>query len=132
VLLTGRTTDLAPPAAVALLILVLTTAPVAAPEGTPAVAPLAVHVGLFAALAAALGWSWWRRGWRRPVLGPATVATAYGLAIELVQVLIPYRTGALIDVVADALGAVLGAAAVRWWLRGGLDCTTAATPRSWV
>jgi len=59
--------------------------------------------------------------WRLPA-----VLLAYGVAIELLQSLTPYRTMSLADVVANALGLVLGAVLLRvarrrwpgWWLVG--------------
>jgi VanZ family protein len=110
--------DLAPPGAVAALVLVLTTAPIGGPSQAPPFVPLLVHVVMFAVLAAALTWTWQRRTWRHPVLGPVLVAIAYGCATELIQLLLPHRSGAVIDVVADAAGAIAGAAVMRGWLHG--------------
>jgi hypothetical protein len=73
------------------------TAPISGPEGTPTIAPLLVHVVLFGVLAAALLRPWQRSGWPGPVGGPMLAATAYGAAIELVQVALPYRTGDPLD-----------------------------------
>jgi VanZ family protein len=59
--------------------------------------------------------------WRLPA-----ALLAYGIAIELLQALTPYRTMSFADVVANALGLVLGAVLLRvarrrwpeWWLVG--------------
>lgn len=59
--------------------------------------------------------------WRLPA-----ALLAYGVAIELLQALTPYRTMSFADVVANALGLVLGAVLLRvvrrrwpeWWLVG--------------
>jgi hypothetical protein len=109
--------DLLLPAAVAAVIGVLTTTPISGPARMPTVVPLVVHVAMFATLAGSLGWSWHRRGWAHPLLGPALIALAYGVAIEAVQAALPYRTGAVVDMAADGVGAVIGAAVARWWLR---------------
>jgi membrane associated rhomboid family serine protease len=101
--------DLVPGLVVGVVVLLLLTAPISGPEGTPTIAPLLVHVVLFGVLAAALLRPWQRSGWPGPVGGPMLAATAYGAAIELVQVALPYRTGDPLDVLADAVGAGLGA-----------------------
>lgn len=59
--------------------------------------------------------------WRLPA-----ALLAYGVAIELLQALTPYRTMSFADAVANALGLVLGAVLLRvvrrrwpeWWLVG--------------
>jgi VanZ family protein len=53
----------------------------------------------------------------RVALLAVVVATAYGLAIEGVQFPIPYRTFDLLDALANAVGAVVGAAG---WVAGAL------------
>jgi VanZ family protein len=80
------------------------------PEGAPgALAPL-VHVVLFAVLGAVLRRTWTRRGWPRPAVGPVLAAVGYGAVTELVQAGLTHRTGDPLDVVADAVGALLGVA----------------------
>jgi VanZ family protein len=51
----------------------------------------------------------WRLS-RRAVLGAATLAIGLGVAIELAQVLLPYRDCQMSDALADAAGAALGLA----------------------
>lgn len=69
----------------------------------------AVHAVLFALLA----WVWCRpparAGRVRGVLLAAVAAVAYGGAIEVCQVLLGYRSGEWMDLVADAVGVALGA-----------------------
>ena len=75
------------------------------------------HLIGFAALALPLSFS-------RPRLAPWVVlaAIAYGGVIEIIQ---PYvgRSGEVLDLAADAVGAVIGGAAGvgLWWLRGRLQ-----------
>jgi VanZ family protein len=69
-----------------------------------------VHAALFAALAGA---GRWRFGPLRAVL---VAALAYGALSEVVQWLaLPHRSGDVLDVLADSVGALLG-----WLLVGGL------------
>ncbi|MFO7926856.1 MAG: VanZ family protein [Halobacteriota archaeon] len=51
---------------------------------------------------------------RRTLLVAATVAALYGIAVELVQATIPYRTMSALDILINAAGATAGAA--WWWL----------------
>ena len=71
------------------------------------------HAAVFGALAMAvepgLGW----RGRARPVAGFA-VAMLVGVADEWHQVFLPGRSAGLDDLTADAVGAALGAWALRW------------------
>lgn len=76
------------------------------------------HGVLFALLA----WVWCgpaaRAGRVGGVLLAATVAVAYGAAIEVFQMLLGYRSGEWMDLVADAVGVAVGAlAAVGIWPR---------------
>ena len=76
------------------------------------------HGVLFALLA----WVWCgpaaRAGRVRGVLLAATVAVAYGGAIEIAQMLLGYRSGEWMDLVADAVGVAVGALlATRLWPR---------------
>ncbi len=68
-----------------------------------------VHGLLFAVLA----WVWCRpfarSGRIRGVAAAAAGAVAYGAAIELVQIQVGYRSGEWMDLVADAIGAAVGA-----------------------
>lgn len=52
----------------------------------------------------------WRLS-RRAILGAAALAIGLGVAIELVQALLPYRDCQVSDALADAAGAALGLAA---------------------
>lgn len=82
----------------------------------------AAHVAIYALLCASLVrgicWDGARPGW--PQLALAVVlATLYGVTDEIHQTFVPDRTGHLIDVGWDLLGACAGAAAARF-LRPGL------------
>ncbi|MBX3181869.1 MAG: VanZ family protein [Polyangiaceae bacterium] len=66
---------------------------------------LVVFAGFAALLTAVL------RGRRRALLG-VLGSTSLGGALELLQALVPYRSAELLDLVADAVGAVLGAGLV--------------------
>lgn len=71
------------------------------------------HAGVFAVLAASVGYA---SGWRgRPMwwLG-FTVALAVGAMDEFHQMMLPGRAAGWDDLTADAIGAVLGATALRW------------------
>ena len=63
--------------------------------------------------ALARGWRWQRPAWRWLATWFAawTVALAYGLSDELHQLLVPGRMFDLADLLADGVGAALGAAA---------------------
>jgi VanZ family protein len=61
--------------------------------------------------AASLGWP--LGGWPGPLA--VVLSTLYGVSDELHQAFVPGRHADLWDVVKDALGAVLGALAYRWF-----------------
>jgi VanZ family protein len=61
----------------------------------------------------------WRLS-RRAILGAAALAIGLGVAIELVQGLLPYRDCQVSDALADAAGTALGLAAL------------SAVPRAWA
>jgi len=71
------------------------------------------HVGVYALLAASVGYA---SGWRgSPVWWLAfTVALAMGAIDEFHQMTLPGRSAGWDDLAFDALGAVLGATALRW------------------
>ena len=71
------------------------------------------HAGVFAVLAAAVGYA---SGWRgRPMWWLAfTVALAVGAVDEFHQMHLPGRAAGWDDLAFDALGAALGATALRW------------------
>ena len=76
------------------------------------------HGVLFALLA----WVWCgqaaRAGRVRGVVAAAAGAVAYGGAIEIAQMLLGYRSGEWMDLVADAVGVAVGALlATRLWPR---------------
>jgi VanZ family protein len=79
------------------------------------------HGLAYALLGAALarGWRWQRPGWPGAATWCAAwlAALAYGLSDELHQLLVPGRMFDLADLLADGVGAALGAAAyLRLWL----------------
>jgi VanZ family protein len=75
------------------------------------------HAAAFAALAFAAARAYPAPGpaqWRREAW-IALALLGYGVAIELVQSLVPGRTASLADAVADAAGVLLGLLLARWW-----------------
>ena len=73
-----------------------------------------VHSLVFALLAAAVGLACGARGWRGAALGFGA-ALAVGVADEWHQAYLPGRSAGWDDLAADALGAALGALALRRW-----------------
>jgi VanZ family protein len=74
-----------------------------------------LHVVGYAVLAVIRLWAAPARD-ARSVLAVVVAVTAFGGAVELLQWPIPGRSVSLLDLVADAVGAVLGTAG--WWLFG--------------
>jgi VanZ family protein len=75
-----------------------------------------MHFGAFAAMSAALWWALVRARRWSPVKATWVVwltAMGYGVAIELVQLAVPYRTAEFWDVVADAVGVLVGVEVAR-------------------
>jgi VanZ family protein len=109
------------PAAVAFAILAASLLPGSASGAAGgAVGPVGVdkllHVVGYAVLAA-VALAALRRPNGREVLAVVVLVTAFGGAVELLQAPISGRSVSVLDLVADAVGAVLGAAG--WWLFGG-------------
>jgi VanZ family protein len=50
----------------------------------------------------------------RLVLAAAALATAYGITDELHQLFVPFRSADWQDVIADAIGGLIGATLARW------------------
>ena len=73
----------------------------------------AMYAGIAGALALALGDPRRRRAGLVVALA-AAIATAYGVTDELHQILTPNRDASIDDVVADAAGALIGAAIACW------------------
>ena len=104
-----------PSVAFAAVVLVASVVPI--PESTSAASPgaglgftAAFHVVGYAILAALLA-----RGTGRSLVGlvsAAAVATAFGFGIEVLQYPIPWRSFAWLDVLFNALGAVVGVTVV--------------------
>ena len=67
-----------------------------------------LHLLGYGTLAFAIGYARWSAD-RRTQLVAVGVATAYGALIELIQGTIPYRTMSALDVLLNAVGAVVGA-----------------------
>ena len=74
------------------------------------------HALAYAALTAALAYASIEGGCGRLAL-PVLAAIAFGIAIELLQWPIPYRTASVADALADAVGAGLLALGWRWLTR---------------
>ena len=90
------------------------------PTGAPTMGPLGIvgadkwtHAFAYAGLAAALAYASVTSGRDSSRVGLAVVlAVAFGIAIELLQWSIPYRTASAVDALADAAGA--GVLALAW------------------
>lgn len=107
-------------AAIALAILVGSVVPLPESAGRsfgPIGLDLWLHAIGFACLAAAIVLAF--ESGRQPVSRRLPLVTGavigYGVAIELLQLAIPYRQFAVIDVAADAIGTVVVVGV--WWLR---------------
>lgn len=105
------------PLAVALLILVASLVPGGGGGGTlgPVGVDKLLHVAGYAVLA---GTSLWTLRDRRlgTTLAVVVLVTGYGGVVELLQGPVPGRAVSLLDLVADAVGALLGVAG--WWVFG--------------
>jgi VanZ family protein len=73
-----------------------------------------LHAGAFAGLSALIALALVDLALSRRQLVAAVASTAVGALLELVQSALPYRSAELLDLVADAIGAVLGVLALRW------------------
>lgn len=73
------------------------------------------HLSAFAALAACTVFGW--RDARTAQRALLLALLAYGGAIELLQRLVSGRSGEWNDLLADAIGIVVGTRLARWWLR---------------
>jgi VanZ family protein len=67
------------------------------------------HALAFAGLAAFVGFALPTLSARRRLVVAASASTGVGALVELVQSALPYRSAEWLDLLADALGAVLGA-----------------------
>jgi VanZ family protein len=78
-----------------------------------------VHFALYAGLASvilrALAGGSWRRVSLGVSLGAALIATTYGVLDEFHQLLVPGRSFEILDMVANALGALLAAVTLWTW-----------------
>jgi VanZ family protein len=74
------------------------------------------HIMAFVCLGMLLCWSYPRLFWVKSLL----LLTGYGLAIEVIQAFLPYREFSLLDLLADAFGAVAGLWLGYLLLRGAL------------
>jgi VanZ family protein len=80
-----------------------------------------VHAAVYAPLGALVATAL-RRGHglaagARLVVVATAIAAAYGVSDEIHQMFVPFRSAELLDAVADAVGAVLGAAVHAGWSR---------------
>lgn len=102
----------APPVALMALIFIASSVPGPGLAVGPLIGPdKLVHAAVYALLAASL-----YRATGRPVWA-IVLATAYGCTDELHQAMVPGRTSDPFDVMADAIGAVLGVASTWAWRR---------------
>jgi len=67
------------------------------------------HALAFAGLAALVAFALAKLPLRRRLMSAASASTAVGGLLELVQSALPYRSAEWLDLLADAIGAVLGA-----------------------
>jgi len=108
------------PVAVALVVLVASLVPGGGGGGT--LGPIGVdkllHVAGYAVLAGTTLVAL-RERTLGVVLAVIVLVTGYGGVVELLQAPVPGRSVSLLDLVADAVGAVLGA--VCWWLARAID-----------
>jgi len=85
--------------------------PIGTPASTPDLLDKVVHLCEYLVLVW-LSAEWLRRAGHGHALAAAVVAAVvYGLGLEGVQALIPWRSAELLDVAANTVGACLGAAA---------------------
>ena len=75
-----------------------------------------VHAAVFAVLAAAFGYASGLRGWRMVAVAIGG-ALGVGMLDEWHQMFLPGRSAGLDDLAADAVGAAVGAAALRGWMK---------------
>lgn len=90
-----------------LIITALAWLPVDNPELTDFHPDKINHVGAFAALTVTLHWAY-----TLPKMRGAMLLLGYGLLIETVQHILPYRTFSLYDIAANILGILTGCAAL--------------------
>lgn len=83
-----------------------------------------IHAGGYAVLAAAVAATLGRRPGARVVLLVLLAVVGFGLGVEGVQAVLPWRDGAPGDAAANAAGAALALAA--WWGRAALGERTGA------
>lgn len=76
-----------------------------------------LHAVAFAGLAGLIAFALPEVRDRRRQGFAAGVSTAVGALLELVQSALPYRSADVLDLLADAVGAVLGALVMAWSLR---------------
>lgn len=76
-----------------------------------------LHAGAFAGLAALIAFALPELPARKRQRVAAGASSAAGALLELFQSALPYRSAELLDLVADTLGAVLGALAFAWGVR---------------
>lgn len=83
------------------------------------------HMLAFAALGSVA-----RLGTLRPWPWVASALLGFGGLIELLQMLTPTRSAEWADLLADALGIIIGLALATWGRRGALDRSAASHPSS--
>lgn len=102
----------------AVLVLVSMLAPLPAPSSVPHGADKLVHLAAFIGLGAL--WYWAGSSGRGGASAGWVMAgsAAMAAAVEVVQALLPYRTGELWDFAVGAVGGVVGVVVARRLLRG--------------
>jgi VanZ family protein len=79
-----------------------------APSYVPGVLDKVAHVGLFFGFAVLAAWTAGRERGRR-MLGAFVWASVFAALVEVLQALLPYRSGDPVDLVAGIAGALVGA-----------------------
>lgn len=87
------------------------------PEGLDKEAHALLYAGLSALVVRALAGGWKERVTSGVAALAGLVATAYGVSDEFHQSFVPHRQVEALDLVADAVGATLAAAACYVWSR---------------
>jgi VanZ family protein len=104
---------------VALMAAIFVTSSMSAPPAPAAVSDKLLHAAAYAALAVvtlrALAGGRWRGVNAQLAVGAWLIATAYGVSDEWHQSFVPGRHADVNDVLADALGAAVGAGVVWAW-----------------
>lgn len=110
----------------------LAQVPVPLPLGLP-LRQMILHVFAYGILALLLSGAWLPASRKaRPVIliGAALASFSYGVLLEAVQALLPWRSFAWYDLLFNGLGVAVGVAAVGWLFRGSSPLSSPLSERS--